>query len=112
MVTEGNYLLLWDRVPPLLDDAWYIATPDEPARVDRLIQRHVDFGRSPQAAREWVLRSDERNAELIAGTADRADLVVEGYDFAAVTDGRIIKREFDIGLPSGMSRQPSPSLST
>ena len=28
---------------------------------------------------------------------------VEGYDFAAVTDGRIIKREFDTGLPSGMS---------
>jgi peptide/nickel transport system substrate-binding protein len=28
---------------------------------------------------------------------------VEGYDFAAVTDGNIIKREFDTGLPSGMS---------
>ena len=28
---------------------------------------------------------------------------VEGYDFAAVTDGRIIKREFETGLPSGMS---------
>ena len=28
---------------------------------------------------------------------------VEGYDFAAVTDGHIIKREFDTGLPSGMS---------
>lgn len=28
---------------------------------------------------------------------------VEGYDFAAVTDGHIVKREFDTGLPSGMS---------
>jgi peptide/nickel transport system substrate-binding protein len=28
---------------------------------------------------------------------------VEGYDFAAVTDGRIVQREFDTGLPSGMS---------
>lgn len=28
---------------------------------------------------------------------------VEGYDFAAVTDGNIIKREFNTGLPSGMS---------
>lgn len=28
---------------------------------------------------------------------------VEGYDFPAVADGRIIKREFDTGLPSGMS---------
>jgi pantothenate kinase len=76
VVTEGNYLLLWDRVPPLLDDAWYVATPDEPGRIDRLIQRHVDFGRSPEAAREWVLRSDERNTEVIATTAGRADLVV------------------------------------
>ena len=76
VVTEGNYLLLWDSVPPLLDDAWFITAPDQPARVARLIQRHVDFGRSPDAAREWVLRSDERNAQLIAGTADRADLVV------------------------------------
>jgi len=28
---------------------------------------------------------------------------VEGYDFAAVTDGHIIKREFNTDLPSGMS---------
>ncbi|MBX9592050.1 MAG: extracellular solute-binding protein [Hyphomonadaceae bacterium] len=28
---------------------------------------------------------------------------VEGYDFAAVSDGRIVKRELDTGLPSGMS---------
>lgn len=28
---------------------------------------------------------------------------VEGYDFAAAADGRIVKREFDTGLPSGMS---------
>jgi peptide/nickel transport system substrate-binding protein len=26
-----------------------------------------------------------------------------GYDFPAVTDGRIIKRDFDIGLPAGMT---------
>jgi pantothenate kinase len=76
VVTEGNYLLLWERVPPLLDDAWYIAAGEEEGRVERLIQRHIDFGRSPAAAREWVLRSDERNAALIAGTAARADLVV------------------------------------
>ena len=28
---------------------------------------------------------------------------IEGYDFAAVTDGHIIKREFNTDLPSGMS---------
>jgi pantothenate kinase len=80
VVTEGNYLLLddgpWARVRGLLDEAWYIAPADDPARVVRLIDRHVAFGRSPEAAREWVLRSDERNAQLIAPTAGRADLVV------------------------------------
>ena len=80
VVTEGNYLLVdappWARVRPLLDDAWYIQPGDDPARVTRLIDRHVAFGRSAAAAREWVMRSDERNAELIARTAGRADLVV------------------------------------
>jgi len=80
VVTEGNYLLVdegaWARVRPLLDEAWYIQPGDDPARVTRLIDRHVSFGRTPEAAREWVYRSDERNAQLIAGTAGRADLVV------------------------------------
>ena len=80
VVTEGNYLLVdaspWARVRPLLDEAWYIEPGDDPARVTRLIDRHVAFGRTPGAAREWVMRSDERNAELIARTAGRADLVV------------------------------------
>jgi pantothenate kinase len=76
VVTEGNYLLLWERVRPLLDECWYIAAADEPARVERLIGRHVAFGRTPEAAREWVLRSDERNAAVIATTRERADLVV------------------------------------
>jgi pantothenate kinase len=80
VVTEGNYLLLgsgpWARVRALLDEAWYIEPADDAARVTRLIDRHVAFGRSPEAAREWVTRSDERNAELIADTIGRADLVV------------------------------------
>jgi pantothenate kinase len=76
VVTEGNYLLLWPGVRPLLDECWYIAAADESARVERLIGRHVAFGRSPEAAREWVLRSDEANARVIAATRERADLIV------------------------------------
>jgi pantothenate kinase len=76
VVTEGNYLLLWERLRPLLDECWYIAAADEPARVERLIGRHVAFGRTPEAAREWVLRSDEANTRVIAATRGRADLVV------------------------------------
>ncbi|MHA6805332.1 nucleoside/nucleotide kinase family protein [Salinifilum ghardaiensis] len=80
VITEGNYLLLdrppWDEIRGLLDEAWFLA-PDDGARVQRLIDRHVRHGRSPEQAREWVERSDESNAALIAPTRERADLVVD-----------------------------------
>ena len=75
VVTEGNYLLLWDFIPPLLDESWYVQT-DEELRVERLIQRHIEFGKTPEYARAWVMRSDERNAELVAATAASADVLV------------------------------------
>jgi pantothenate kinase len=78
-VTEGNYLLLadgdWALVRPLLDEAWYVET-DEELRVQRLIQRHIQFGKTPEYARAWVMRSDERNAALVAATAAAADVLV------------------------------------
>ncbi|MEU9632048.1 nucleoside/nucleotide kinase family protein [Streptomyces luteogriseus] len=79
IVTEGNYLLLgtgaWPRVRPLLDEAWFCELP-EPERLRRLIARHEVFGKTPEEAAAWVERSDQRNAELVAATRDRADLVV------------------------------------
>ena len=75
VVTEGNYLLLWAFIPPLLDESWYVQT-DEELRVQRLIQRHIQFGKTPEYARAWVLRSDERNAALVAATAASADVLV------------------------------------
>ncbi len=79
VVTEGNYLLLedgdWALVRPLLDEAWFVEVDDE-TRVRWLIERHVEFGKAVDAAREWVLRSDEANARLVAPTRARADLVV------------------------------------
>ncbi|HEX8344802.1 MAG TPA: nucleoside/nucleotide kinase family protein [Actinoplanes sp.] len=79
VVTEGNYLLLddgvWAQVRPLLDEAWYVEV-DDALRVERLIRRHVAHGRPLAEAREWVLRSDEANARLVAATRDRADLLV------------------------------------
>jgi pantothenate kinase len=79
VVTEGNYLLLqdgdWAGVRPLLDEVWYVQL-DEETRVRWLIQRHIDYGKAPDAARAWVLRSDQANAELVAATRDRADVVV------------------------------------
>ncbi len=79
IVTEGNYLLLgtgaWARVRPALDEVWFCAL-DEDERVRRLVARHEEFGKGHEAAVAWVHRSDRRNAELVATTRDRADLVV------------------------------------
>ncbi|MEY9490609.1 pantothenate kinase [Streptomyces calvus] len=79
VVTEGNYLLLdtgaWARVRPQLDEVWFCAL-DEEERLRRLIARHEEFGKSHEEAVAWVERSDRRNAELIAPTRERADLVV------------------------------------
>src|SRR5436190_586665 len=79
VITEGNYLLLntppWDAVRPLLDEVWFVDV-DDAVRVPRLIARHIEFGKSPDEAREWVLRSDEANAALVAATRGRAGVVV------------------------------------
>ena len=79
VIVEGNYLLLddapWNAVPPLLDDVVF-TTLDAQIRIDRLIDRHVAFGRSRAAAVEFVMRSDERNTALVEASRDRATLVV------------------------------------
>ena len=79
VLTEGNYLLLdapgWREVPGLLTECWFVEVDDD-VRRERLVARHVRHGRSVQAATEWVQRSDEANARLVAATRDRADLVV------------------------------------
>jgi pantothenate kinase len=79
VITEGNYLLLttgaWSRVRPLLDEAWFCEVPER-ERVRRLVARHEEFGKTHEEAAAWVSRSDERNADLVATTRGRADLVV------------------------------------
>ncbi|WP_228034058.1 nucleoside/nucleotide kinase family protein [Streptomyces spongiae] len=79
VVTEGNYLLVedgdWARVRPRLDEVWFCEL-DEPERVRRLVARHEEFGKDHDDAVAWVLGSDQRNAELVATTRHRADLVV------------------------------------
>ncbi|GGQ78720.1 nucleoside/nucleotide kinase family protein [Streptomyces asoensis] len=79
VVTEGNYLLLgtgaWVRVRAALDEVWF-CEGDEDERVRRLVARHEEFGKGHEDAVAWVLGSDRRNAELVASTRDRADLVV------------------------------------
>jgi pantothenate kinase len=79
VITEGNYLLLetdgFAPVRGLLDACWYV-DPPEALRIERLVRRHVEFGKSPDAARAWVAGTDQRNAELVHATRGRADRVV------------------------------------
>ncbi|KHL03506.1 nucleoside/nucleotide kinase family protein [Sinomonas humi] len=79
VVTEGNYLLAddgaWPRVRACLTECWFLE-PAPDVRRERLIARHVAFGKSPEAARAWALGTDEANAALIAATAERADRVL------------------------------------
>ncbi len=48
----------------------------EETRLRLLIADNVEFGKAPDFAREWVMRSDQRNAELIETTRARADALV------------------------------------
>lgn len=86
VVSEGNYLLVdtppWRAVRAGFDQVWFHET-DESLRVERLVARHVRFGKTPDAARAWVRRTDEPNARLVAGTRPRADLVVACADLPA-----------------------------
>lgn len=76
IVVEGNYLLLrehgWHRVAPLLDLTVGVVL-DEATRHERLIARHIAFGKTLDAARAWALGPDEANAVLISPTLERAD---------------------------------------
>ena len=81
VVVEGNYLLAevggWERVRPLLDEVWFLV-PDESVRLDRLVARHMAFGRNRQAAEDRTFGSDQVNAEMVARTSGRADVLVTG----------------------------------
>lgn len=81
VLTEGNYLLSragpWSRVAPLLDEVWYVDS-DPARRVQRLVARHVAFGKDATSARRWAAGSDEDNAAVVRGSRDYADRVIDG----------------------------------
>lgn len=78
IITEGNYLLLdtfpWNCVAACLDEVWYVDVDDN-LRRQRLADRHVRFGRTPQAAQAWVAQTDEPNARVIEQCRLRAHAV-------------------------------------
>lgn len=89
VITEGNYLLLdqpaWSRARRAMDRVWFVdSTPA--LRRHRLIARHVEFGKPPEAARAWVDGVDQPNADLVSSTAGTADRVIlNGADGWAIS---------------------------
>jgi pantothenate kinase len=79
VITEGNYLLLddpdWARARRAMDAVWFVAS-DESERIERLVARHVEFGKTPGEARAWVATTDQRNSELVASAVGNADRVI------------------------------------
>lgn len=79
VVTEGNYLLLpdpaWEAAADACDEIWFVEVPED-VRRERLLNRHVEFGKSQEAAQAWVKEVDQPNADLVAATRGRATIVV------------------------------------
>ena len=79
VITEGNYLLHpdgpWAAISGLLDACWYIEV-DEQLRIERLIARHILYGRSRREAVERAQGPDLRNAHIVARTKLRATRVI------------------------------------
>jgi pantothenate kinase len=79
VITEGNYLLHnlggWEQIAPLLSETWFVDV-DDALRRERLIARHIKYGKQPEAARAWAMGTDEANAALIAEGRSRADYLI------------------------------------
>jgi pantothenate kinase len=84
IITEGNYLLqddgAWAEVCRVLDETWFLDI-DSDVRQQRLLERHMRFGRSKEAALEWIAVTDEPNAQRIESNRHRACWVLHGDKF-------------------------------
>jgi pantothenate kinase len=90
VIPKGNYLLLgvgaWTLVRAQLDQVWFCEL-DEDERMRRLVARHERFGKPRDVAVAWAGGPDQRNAELVAGTRDRADVVIPASVLRALPPG-------------------------
>ncbi|MBG6107986.1 nucleoside/nucleotide kinase family protein [Frigoribacterium sp. CG_9.8] len=81
VITEGNYLLSlepsWRSIRCLVDEIWFLDTASE-LRIPRLVERHVAFGMSRDAAIAWATGPDEANARVAESTRQRADRQISG----------------------------------
>nr|WP_269439681.1 nucleoside/nucleotide kinase family protein [Arthrobacter sp. zg-Y40] len=82
ILTEGNYLLLdrpeWRQVRSRCAEVWF-CEPEEELRVERLVERHIRFGKDPVTAAAWVQDVDQPNADLVRTFRQHADLLIHGW---------------------------------
>jgi len=79
LITEGNYLLLdeapWTDLAPWFDLTVMIDVP-EAELVRRLMDRWAFYGKTPQAARDWIDGNDLPNIRRVTRGSRRANEVV------------------------------------
>ncbi|WP_417249451.1 nucleoside/nucleotide kinase family protein [Celeribacter sp.] len=79
VVIEGNYLLydapIWKDLHPLWDVSIRLDVPHDILR-ERLFQRWIDFGLSPQDAERRAVNNDMVNVEAIANRALPATITI------------------------------------
>lgn len=79
VIVEGNYLLFdgaWAPVRAQLDEVWFLDL-DPAVRRERLVRRHMEFGRTRAEAIAWASDVDEANAIAITDTRARATAVLD-----------------------------------
>lgn len=79
LIVEGNYLLLdedpWRALPPLFDLTVFLDVPEE-VLVRRLTDRWRHFGKTEEAARDWIAGNDLPNALTVITRSAPADITL------------------------------------
>lgn len=83
MLTEGNYLLFdepdWRLARACMDAVWFLDV-DPSLRRERLLARHLRFGKTRERAEAFAHGSDECNAQLVEASRGRADRIIVWCD--------------------------------
>lgn len=78
IIVEGNYLLLnqkpWTSLRALFDLTIFLEVPDAVLE-QRLLQRWISMGQSPESARERTHHKDMLNAQLVKTASIAADVI-------------------------------------
>lgn len=81
LVVEGNYLLFnaapWHEARALFDLTVWIDVP-EPELERRLLARWAHYGKSAEAARDWIDSNDMPNIRRVIAGSGAADMTLQG----------------------------------